>query len=87
MSRWIAQQRNLAAKSIDRDGLHHVFASAHLYASDKNSFFIVPYAINNLDGWDQVTSLSMTITFHQQDDKLRMIGLSRNSEETDIRKK
>ncbi|KAL1969301.1 hypothetical protein VTN77DRAFT_9493 [Rasamsonia byssochlamydoides] len=61
-------------QSKGRDGEYdNLFACAHLYASDKNSLFIIPRALGHPDDWTMLTSLSLTVIFHQHGDKLRMI--------------
>lgn len=64
----------LRQKSKGRDGEYdNLFACAHLYASDKNSLFIISRALGQPDGWSHLASLSLTVIFHQHGDSLRMI--------------
>jgi acyl-CoA thioesterase len=61
-------------KSKDDEGEYeNLFACAHLYASDKNSLFIIPYALGRPDNWTTLVSLSLTVIFHQHGNQLRMI--------------
>jgi acyl-CoA thioesterase II len=61
-------------KSSLEDGEYdNLFACAHLYTSDKNSLFIIPRAVGEPDGWNTITSLSITVIFHQHGESIRML--------------
>jgi hypothetical protein len=42
----------------------NMHACAHLYASDRNSLFIVPYHLDRQQGFTRMASLSHTVIFH-----------------------
>jgi acyl-CoA thioesterase len=59
--------------SLENGEYDNLFACAHLYASDKNSIFVIPRAVGDPNGWFTVASLSITFIFHQQGESLRML--------------
>jgi hypothetical protein len=48
----------------------NLHACAHLYASDRNSLFIIPNHLNLGDKFTRMASLSHTVIFHVDADKL-----------------
>ena len=60
-------------QSLEAGEYDNLFACAHLYASDKNSLFIIPRAIGEPDGWQSVASLSIHVIFHKHGESIRML--------------
>ena len=51
----------------------NLYACAHLYASDKNSLFVITTALDLEERFTQMASLSHTVVFHTNGEALRMI--------------
>jgi acyl-CoA thioesterase II len=52
----------------------NLYACAHLYASDKNSLFIIPRALGHADDFIAMGSLSCSVIFHEHGEALRMLN-------------
>ncbi|KAK2755091.1 hypothetical protein FQN54_006620 [Arachnomyces sp. PD_36] len=59
-----------------RGEFDNLYACAHLYASDKNSLFVITKALGSDDYLVQMGSLSHTVVFHTGGEGLRMVDWS-----------
>lgn len=58
----------------------NLYACAHLYASDKNSLFVITSALDLEDSFVQIASLSHTVVFHNLGEPLRMFDWKSSGE-------
>ncbi|GIJ83827.1 hypothetical protein Asppvi_002657 [Aspergillus pseudoviridinutans] len=58
----------------------NLYACAHMYASDKNSLFLIPRALGHKT-WSAMASLTLTVVFHHHGEALRMIDWDAGQEE------
>lgn len=75
-------------KSKDRAGEHdNLYACAHLYASDKNSIFVITRALGRSNTWVTMASLSHTVVFHEHGKSLRMVDWDSARKGQELRQK
>lgn len=75
-------------KSQDRAGEYdNLYACAHMYASDKNSLFVITRALGQANNWVTMASLSLTVVFHEHGEALRMIDWDSTKQMEGLQKK